>query len=48
MESLDESLALGVPQGSVWLSTIFNNCMKLLHEIIRRFGLQYQQYADDK
>ena len=37
----------GVPQGLILPPMLFNICMKPLGEVIRRFGLRSQQYADD-
>ena len=40
-------LCHGVPQGSILSPMLFNMHMKLLGEVVRRFGLRSQQYADD-
>lgn len=40
-------LTYGVPQWLVLCPMLLNTYMKLLSEIIRRFGLQYHQSTDD-
>ena len=40
-------LCHGVPQGLILSPMLFNIYMELLGEVIRRFGLKSQQYADD-
>uniref|UniRef100_A0A8D0DWT2 Reverse transcriptase domain-containing protein n=1 Tax=Salvator merianae TaxID=96440 RepID=A0A8D0DWT2_SALMN len=45
--SAPRPLICGVPQGSVLSPLLFNIYMKLLGEIVRRYGVSYHQYADD-
>ncbi|KAF7237686.1 putative RNA-directed DNA polymerase from transposon BS, partial [Varanus komodoensis] len=45
--SVPWQLCHGVPQGSILSSMLINIYMKLLGEVIRRFGLWSHQYADD-